>query len=136
MRTHKFKVGNRVVIRHGACGAMTGVITKLTWYPVKIHQKPRATYTVRGDDGLMYPLLGIDKESSVGNICTKDTKAGHVIERKDDYEELVRPKGDEYKSQKLDTLRDLCKQRKLPKYGSKSDLINRLVLHDELQEST
>ena len=135
MKTHKFKVGNRVVIRHGACGAMAGVVTKLTWYPVKPHQKPRATYTVRGDDGLNYPLLGVDGESSVGNICTKDTKAGHVIERESDFEELERPKDDKYRIHNVNVLRDLCKQRKLPKYGSKNSLIERLITYDDLQKS-
>ena len=133
MRSHKFKVGQRVIIRHGACaGPMTGVITKLTWYPVKPHQKPRATYTVKGNDGMFYPLLGIDNESSIGNICTKDTKAAHIIERTDDYEELKRPTGDKYRVQRISTLRELCKQRKLPKYGNKDVLIERLVIYDEL----
>lgn len=130
MRTHKYKVGQRVIIRHGACGPMAGVITKLSWYPVKYGQKPRATYTVRGNDGFIYPLLGIDKESTVGNICSKDTKAGRVIERSTDYEPLERPQTDTYKIHKINVLRELCKKRKLPKYGTKSALIERLTNWD------
>lgn len=136
MKTHKYKVGKRVIIRHGACaGPMAGVITELTWYPVKANQRPRATYTVKGDDGMFYPLLGVDKEGSVGNICTKDTKAGRVIERSTDFEILERPRDDKYRIHNLTVLRDLCKQRKLPKYGSKSTLIMRLVAHDDAQSS-
>ena len=132
MKTHKYKVGKRVVIRHGACGAMMGDVTTLTWYPTKPHQKPRATYTVRGDDGLIYPLLGIDKESDVGNICSKDTKIGHIIDYKSDYEDLERPKDDKYRIHNVSVLRELCKKKGLPKYGSKAVLIERLVAWDRI----
>jgi hypothetical protein len=137
MKNHKYKVGKRVVIRHGACaGPMTGVITKLTWYPVKASQAPRATYTVKGDDGLIYPLLGVDKECSVGNICSKDTKAGRIIETKYDYEMIESPKDDKYRIHNVITLRELCKKRGLPKYGSKRSLIEKLLAHDNLQKTS
>jgi hypothetical protein len=138
MKSHKYKAGKRVVIRHGACaGPMTGVITKLTWYPTKATQPIRATYTVKGDDGLIYPLLGIDKESEGGNICTKDTKAGHIIERSIDYEDIKQPSSDElkYKVHGISDLRELCKKRKLAKYGRKADLIDRLIIWDKRNEN-
>jgi hypothetical protein len=131
VKTHKYKVGKRVVIRHGACGPMTGVITKLTWYPTKAHQPIRATYTVKGDDGLIYPLLGIDKESPVGNICTKDTAAGHIIETETDFAVFEAPKDDEYRIHNVSVLRELCKKKGLPKYGTKAELIERLLISDE-----
>jgi hypothetical protein len=130
VKTHKYKVGKRVVIRHGACGPMTGVITKLTWYPTKVTQPVRATYTVKGDDGFIYPLLGINNESPAGNICTKDTTAGHIIETKSDFEMIEAPKDDEYRIHNVSVLRELCKKKGLPKYGTKAELIARLVARD------
>ena len=109
---------------------MTGVVTKLTRYPTKASLPSRATYTVKGDDGYIYPLLGIDKESTVGNICTKDTKAGHVIETKNDFTMIECPKDDEYRIHNVSVLRELCKKKGLPKYGSKVVLIERLVAWD------
>ena len=137
MKTHRYKIGDRVVIRHGACGAQTGCITKLTWYPVRVGQSTRATYTVKGSDNLMYPLLGLDKESIVGNICTKDTKVGHVIDRSIDYEDIKQPSNDElkYKVHGISDLRELCKKRKLAKYGRKADLIDRLIIWDKKNEN-
>ena len=133
MKTHKYKVGKRVVIRHGACGAMMGAITKLTRYPVrKPGQIARATYTVRGDDGIIYPLLGIDKESTIGNICTKDTKLGHIIDYKSDYEDLERPRDDKYRIHTLAILKGICKKRSLKTSGRKADLIKRLVDWDDI----
>lgn len=127
MKTHKYQVNDRVIFRHQAVGSMSGRITSLTWYPVKVHQKPRATYTALGDDGVVYPLLGIDKESMVGNICTKSTKAGrlllnqHEIDTEDD-----KPTVCPFISYNLKDLQEKCKAANIPYYGSKKDLIRRL----------
>ena len=70
-----------------------------------------------------------------GNILSEDTKKGHVIERKEDYEVLERPKGEEYKIHNLSVLREKCKKRKLPYYGSKGAVIDRLLAWDNLNKN-
>ena len=131
---YKYKVGQWVILRH-AGSYFSGVITKQTFYKApQANAKPKATYTVKGDNGFIYPCLGVDGTMQFGNILSEDTAAGHVIERASDYVVHEAPKDEEYRIHNLNVLRELAKKRKLPYYGSKGALIDRLLAWDKLNK--
>ena len=129
---HKYKIGAKVILRHAGSYA-TGIVTKHTTFtPNRVNAKPIYTYTVKGNNGFIYPLLGVDGTMSAGNILSKDTKAGHILES-DMYDDEI-PEADNrvvYNTYNIGTLQDLCKERKLPYYGTKKILINRLLVSDK-----
>ncbi len=129
-----YKIGQRVILKHAGC-YFSGIVSKHTFYKApQANAKPKATYTVKGDNGFIYPLLGVDGTMGAGNILSEDTKAGRIIERAADNEEEIyeRPVDDKYKIQNLSVLREIAKKRNVPYYGSKSQLIERLIAHDKL----
>ena len=131
---YKYKIGKRVILRHAGT-YFSGVIRNHTSYRApQANAKTKPTYTVKGDNGFVYPLLGVDGTMQSGNILSEDTKAGHVIERASDYEVHEAPKGEEYRIHNLNVLREIAKKRKLPYYGPKGALIDRLLAWDNLNK--
>jgi hypothetical protein len=131
MKTHKYKINDRVIFRHASIGSpQIGTITELTWYPSKVKQ---ATYTAKGDNGVIYPLLMLDTESEVGNISTKETAAGKIIHRKRDIEEYKAPEHTSFDHLKLKELRELCKKNGISYYGKKAELIKLLSMKENIK---
>jgi len=131
MKTHKYKVGDRVIFRHASIGTpQIGTITKLTWYPCK---EKKATYTAKGDNGVIYPLLMLDAESDVGNISTEETAAGRIILRKKDVEEYKASQHTSFDHLKLKELRELCKKNGIAYYGKKAELIKLLSMKENIK---
>jgi hypothetical protein len=131
---HKYKINDVVILKH-AGAYVKGVITKLTYFtPKKINAKKISTYTINGNTGLIYPLVGVDGTMAAGNILSKDTKAGYVLEGLQD--EVAATSDDNrivYKTYTISKLQSLCKDRKLPYYGAKRVLIDRLLLCDKMR---
>ena len=69
-----------------------------------------------------------------GNILSEDTKLGRVVDRAEDNVVLERPKDEQYKIHNLSVLREIAKKRNLPYYGSKSQVMERLVAWDNINK--
>ena len=125
-KTHIYKTGEVVVFKHPAAGGtIMGVVSELTWYPGVVK---RATYTAKSG-GVIYPLLGVDCESEVGNILTEDTQAGRVLKHTKDEEvySVCRIK-QSLEGLSLTKLREKAKEMHLPWGGKKKkELLNFLV---------
>jgi hypothetical protein len=133
---YKYKIGQRVILKHAGTYFSGWIRNHTSFKAPQANAKTKSTYTVKGDNGFIYPLLGVDGTMNAGNILSEDTKAGYVIERASDYEVLERPKGEEYKIHNLNVLREIAKKRKLPKYGSKGAVIDRLLAWDNINKDS
>ena len=125
-KSHIYKINDTVIFRHPASGGtIEGKVIKLTWYPGNVK---RASYTVKAN-GMIFPLLGIDTESDVGNIYTADTQAGRVLKSERDEEEssVCRVK-QSLEGLSLAQLREKAKELNVPWGGKKKGvLLNFLV---------
>ena len=131
---YKYKIGQRVILRHAGC-YFSGVIIMHTVYQApQANAKPKPTYKVKGDNGFIYPCLGVDGTMKAGNILSEDTKLGRVVDRAEDNVVLERPKDEQYKIHNLSVLREIAKKRNLPYYGSKSQVMERLVAWDNINK--
>lgn len=134
---YEYPVGAIVFLRHAGALA-TGVVSHHTQYKAaKANAKPKPTYTIKGHNGIIYPLVGVDGTMEFGNILSKCTAAQsfdvlndhNTTDPEVDSNNVENNMAKQLKIKTLKDLREMCKKNNIPYNGSKEVVIEKLIKH-------